>query len=619
MPEPKHKTPDAPPAARAVPRGPSQAASGSLGTLRHIALVLAVSALAGLATYFSRTRAHTRAVKTLPESYALCADSGKIYTVDQEKPSVDCVLVRRDRISSTGSLDQIQEAWDVYQTELIHKFYGGEAKAKKPLKVVHAPKGSIVVPGLADAHAHLMMYGAKMQLNLEAAKTINDVLDSIEEYVNSHPDVLADPERWIEGFGWDQTRWENWKGGFPSKADIESRPLLSNRPLALSRVDGHALWVSSRALDIAQAKIPGGEWPAPGDVEGGEIVRDASGDPTGVLLDTAMALIPLPPPTPQLMREHAERAMKDALAVGLTSVHDAAVNSEMIKVFKSLADGGQMPIRVYAMGNEEEPKYWGGRFEKLEDYGKDGRLNMKSIKLFTDGKLSEAALKETVSRFWDDDWGVNIHCIGDRANKAVLDIFEALLHNDTKVADKRRPRIEHAQIMRMEDLERAGRLGVPAVHHLTLLRDSTSDMWYAESRLGVDRIKGAYAYRTLLRSSQKAVLPLGSDFPVEGINPLLGFYAAVSRLDARGESPHGEGGWFPAERLTRSEALKGMTLDAAYASFAEEDVGSLVPGKKADYVVLDTDIMDDSVPFADILGAKIKTTVIDGRIAYGAI
>lgn len=170
--------------------------------------------------------------------------------------------------------------------------------------------------------------------------------------------------------------------------------------------------------------------------------------------------------------------------------------------------------------------------------------------------------------------------------------------------------------MRMEDLERAGRLGVTTSVQPT---HATSDMWYAESRLGVDRIKGAYAYRTLLRSSQKAVLPLGSDFPVEGINPLLGFYAAVSRLDARGESPHGEGGWFPAERLTRSEALKGMTLDAAYASFAEEDVGSLVPGKKADYVVLDTDIMDDSVPFADILGAKIKTTVIDGRIAYGTI
>jgi len=352
-----------------------------------------------------------------------------------------------------------------------------------------------------------------------------------------------------------------------------------------------------------------------------------------------MALVPVPPPTREDLEERAERAMGDALAVGLTSVHDAAVRVGMMEVFKSMADEGRLPIRVYAMANEDDAEYWGSRFEKLEDYGKQGRLSMKSVKLFTDGALgswgaallepysdnpstsgimrwSPEALRKTVTQFWEDGWGVNIHCIGDRANKVVIDIFEGLLQGNASEAERRRPRIEHAQIMRISDLERVGRLGVITSVQPT---HATSDMGYAELRLGSERIKGAYAYQTLLKSSPYGVLPIGSDFPVEGINPLLGFYAAVSRLDVKGESPHGSGGWYPAESLTRAQALKGMTLDAAYASFAEDMLGSLTPGKKADYVVLDTDIMSDSAPFADVLTAQVKATVIDGRIMYGAI
>lgn len=358
----------------------------------------------------------------------------------------------------------------------------------------------------------------------------------------------------------------------------------------------------------------------------------------GVLVDSAMGLIPVPPPSEAQMTEQLERAVRDALAVGLTSVHDAAVNGRMLDVFKKMADDGRLPIRVYAMANEETSEYWGGRFKRLEDYGRDGRLNLRSVKLFTDGALgswgaallepysdnpstsglmrsSEEALKQAVTKFWEDGWGVNIHCIGDRANKAVLDIFESLLQGNESTP-QRRPRIEHAQIMRREDLKRAGQLGVITSVQPT---HATSDMWYAESRLGPDRILGAYAYQTLLQSSPNKVLPLGSDFPVEGINPLLGFYAAVSRLDVRGESPHGSGGWFPSERLTRAQSLKGMTYDAAFASFAEEDLGSLSVGKRADYVVLDTNIMDEEGAFADILTAQVRATVVDGQILYGGI
>ncbi|CDO70442.1 hypothetical protein BN946_scf184999.g83 [Trametes cinnabarina] len=230
-------------------------------------------------------------------------------------------------------------------------------------------------------------------------------------------------------------------------------------------------------------------------------------------------------------------------------------------------------------------------------------------------RLPEEALNELVREWWDKGWSVNVHAIGDRANKAVLDAFEQIAHSAGDVAD-RRPRIEHAQIMRREDLERSGKLGV-----LTSVQPThaTSDMWYAETRLGPERIRGAYAYQTLLQSSRNGVLPLGSDFPVEGINPLLGFYAAVARLDTDGKSPRGEDGWFPSERLTRAQALKGMTLDAAYASFAEDTLGSLEPGKRADFVILDRNIMDESRPFSEILEAKAKATVIDGKVVFGGI
>ncbi|KAH9921109.1 amidohydrolase family-domain-containing protein [Fomitopsis serialis] len=538
--------------------------SGSIA--RHLAFVFLAAALAGIATHGGATRL--------------------VYTVDERRPNADCLLVKRDRIAATGTLESVQAEWDIYQTELIHKFYGGEPKAKKPLQVIRPPSGSIIVPGLADAHAHLMLYGAKMQLNLEGAESIDEVLDRVESYVTRDLATPGSEIRWVEGFGWDQTRWKNWRGGFPSKSDLASRPALAGIPIALSRVDVHALWVSARALELAEASLPGGRWPGSGEIEGGEVMKDEKGEPTGVLVDSAMGLIPVPPPSEAQMTKQLERAVSDALAVGLTSVHDAAVSGQMLDVFKKMADDGRLPIRIYAMANEESSEYWGGRFKRLEDYGRDGRLNLRSVKLFTDG-----GLKQTVAKFWEDGWGVNIHCIGDRANKAVLDIFESLLQGNES-APQRRPRIEHAQIMRL----------------------LTSDMWYAESRLSAAQI-----LHSLPRSSPNKVLPLGSDFPVEGINPLLGFYAAVSRLDVRGESPHGSGGWFPSERLTRAQALKGMTYDAAFASFAEEDLGSLSAGKRADYVVLDTNIMNEEGAFADILTAQVRATVVDGQILYGGI
>ncbi|KAJ3557061.1 hypothetical protein NM688_g1675 [Phlebia brevispora] len=632
-----------------VPRpktAPRTKPSGCAYVLWVIVSVILAAVLYYQSTGKGKEALGSESVDHLPDSYAICKP-GKIYTVDDSKPKVDCILVLRDEIAATGTLDDIHKHWDEYQNEQIRIYYGNEPKAKKTLKVISPRPNSIIVPGLSDAHAHLVEYGLKMQLPLDKCDSITDVLDTLEAYVRAHPEIENDPTQWVEGWGWDQTRWEDWSGRFPTAADLASRPGLANVPMSLRRSDGHAVWISYAAINITLAKLPGQRWPSNDDIDGGEIVRDSNDNPTGIFLDNAILLVQSPPWTEHQIETYFERAMNDALRVGLTTVHDAFASESFLQTFQKMADEGRMPIRVYGMGGSENTTYWGKGVPKLENYGEDGHLNVKSVKLFTDGALgswgaamlepysdkpdttgimrsSPEALEGMVTKFWEDGWSTNIHCIGDRANKVVLDIYERLLTKESvitgesvrDIAAKRRPRIEHAQIMRMEDLSRVGRLGIITSVQPT---HATSDMWYAEKRLGPVRIKGAYAYQTLLQTSPLNILPLGSDFPVEGINPLLGFYAAVSRLDIKGNSPHGAGGWYGSEKLTRAQALKGATLDAAYASFSENILGSLEPGKKADYVVLDRDIMNETAPVRDILRTRVLATVIDGKIAFGSI
>ncbi|KIJ60432.1 hypothetical protein HYDPIDRAFT_189993 [Hydnomerulius pinastri MD-312] len=565
------------------------------------------------------------------EDYAVCSAAGKIYTVDTAHSNVQCIVVRDSLIADVGDLADVKARWR------SHQQVQNPTALQLPwpldfwqpsLNVSFVEPNSIVVPGLTDAHAHVLQYGAAMNLDLTGCTSKQEVLQRVVNYVKSHPDVLGEPTRWIRGMGWDQNLWSD--PHYPHADDFDSEPLLKGRRIFLDRVDVHAAWVSNRVLQIM------GELPK--EVDGGAIIRDASGTPTGVFIDNAMALIPIPPPTKAQLLEYFDRAVRDAHAVGLTSIHDAATEPHMIEFYQQYAVSKKLPLRLYLMGNMESTEYWGNKIPRLINYGVGGRLNLRSVKLFTDGALGSfgAALLEPysdnpstsgimrvqpqslsalVKQFWAHGWQVNIHCIGDRANRVVLDIFEDVLSNSEHGnATDRRPRIEHAQILTLEDLERVGQLGViPSVQPT----HATSDMWYAEQRLGPERIKGAYAYQTMIQTSKTGVLPLGSDFPVEGINPLLGFYAAVSRLSTSGDSPHGSQGWYPSERLTRAQALKGMTLDAAYASFAEDYLGSLSIGKKADFVVLDRDIM--TVPESEILGTKVKATVIDGEVVYGSL
>ncbi|KAL4063973.1 amidohydrolase family-domain-containing protein [Scleroderma yunnanense] len=560
--------------------------------------------------------------------YAVCSMNDSIYTVDTANPTVQCIVVHDTRITDVGQLADVKARW---RRQTSRPMVGFQLPWpldfwKPSLKVSFVDPSSVVIPGLADAHAHVLLYGSvKMNVDLAGCTSKQEALERLVSYVKSHPAILNDPSRWIRGMGWDQTLWKTPE--YPHADDFDTEPFLRGRRIHLSRVDGHAAWVSNRALQLMGH--------LPKSVDGGEIIRDSSGKPTGILVDNAMSLVSLPPPSKEEISQYFDRAMKDALAVGLTSIHDADTEHYGIEFYKEYAASKKFPLRMYLMGHVESNEYWGDRLPRLVNYGVGERLNFRGVKLYADGALGSfgaallepysdnpstnglmltqpAVLADLVKRFHTDGWQVNIHCIGDRGNHIVLDIFEDVFSGSN--ITEFRPRIEHAQIMTLDDLERVGRLGViPSVQPT----HATSDMWYAEQRLGPDRIKGAYAYRTMIETSRTGVLPLGSDFPIESINPLLGFYAAVTRLSVSGQSPHGVQGWYPDERLTRFQALKGMTLDAAYASFSESILGSLTVGKQADFVVLDRDIM--TIPASEIPDTKVMATVIGGEVAYGSL
>ncbi|KAG2107672.1 amidohydrolase family-domain-containing protein [Suillus discolor] len=619
-----------PPVKPASPSGQSTSSSTNSPQNRSwwarswpLALLVALGAAGGTLTWFKP--------ETHSLDYAVCSVNRTIYTVDSDLPNVQCIFVHDTLISDTGDLEDITLRWrdrwwsEIPLASVIHLPWPFNF-LEPSLRVINIPPDSIVVPGLTDAHAHMLHYGFKMNLNLEDCTSVDDVLSHLKAYVIAHPDILGDPTRWIEGMGWDQNKWPGAQ--YPHANDFDREPLLRGRRISLARIDAHASWVSNRVLQL-MAPLP------KEDIDGGLIIRDKHGKPTGIFVDNAMSLIPSQPFSETRAIEYFTRATSDALAVGLTSVHDAFSVPEEIHFYRKLSETQKLPLRLYLMGSVNSDDYWGSQIPRLIQHGFGGRLTVRSVKLFADGALGSfgaallepysdnpstsgimrvrpEALAKLVKEFSIDGWQINIHCIGDRANRVVLDIYDDILANASFSVDALRPRIEHAQILTLDDIKRIGKLGViPSVQPT----HATSDMWYAEDRLGPKRIKGAYAYRALLNASPTRVLPLGSDFPVEGINPLLGFYAAVSRLSVTGDSPHGPGGWYPSERLTRAEALKGMTLDAAYASFSEDILGSLSIGKKADFVILDRDIM--TVPIEDILSAKVTATVIDGEVVYG--
>ncbi|EAU90782.2 hypothetical protein CC1G_09259 [Coprinopsis cinerea okayama7 len=476
--------------------------------------------------------------KPLPSSaYALCSARGphndpqkSIYTVDDERPRVECLLVANDEIMETGSL----AITNVEQ----------------------------------DSHCHILEYGFSRQIPLDQAKNVQDAVNRVAEYVLSNPDIANDPNHVIEGWGWDHESWDDPK--FPTAADLSSHPVLANRQTILASKDGHASWVSTATL-LANG-------PYPRDIDGGIIVRDkATGKPTGVFIDTAQSLIAPPPITPKIQRQRFTNTVNDVLSVGLTSLHDAGFKPESLEFFSRQAKNGGLPIRIYGMTwfnassiPSDPSAYWGDRTQKIRDSDGQQRFSVRSVKIFGDGALRTAGaalyepysddpstsgqmrftpevLNEIIPKFLKDGWQVNVHAIGDRANGVVLDAFEVALKEmglDSFADSQVRPRLEHAQIIAEKDVKRLGRMGVIASVQPT---HAISDMWYGEDRL----------------------------------------------------------------------ALRGMTIEPAYASFTEKRLGSLEPGKKADFVVLSQDIM--KVPVDKILETKVLATVIDGKVVYGGV
>ena len=473
--------------------------------------------------------------------------------------------------------------------------------------------GRVVLPGLIDAHAHVYSQGVlSVSLNLLGAPSVDDAVAQIAEFA-------ADRRTgWILGRGWNQVLWPVKE--FPTAADIDA--VVTDRPVWLRRIDGHAAWANSKALEIAgiDADTP--------DPVGGKIVRDSNGKATGILVDTAMAIVEkhVPEPTRSDIREAYASAVDSLLALGITGVHDAGISKTEAEVYMSMADDGDLRMRIYAMLSDTGANL-DAFAEPIRAYGND-HLDIASVKLYSDGALGSrgAAMIEP----YDDDpenrglpfytqeqldsfvrkanakgFQVGIHAIGDLGNRMALDSFERV--QDGKSSPLRN-RVEHAQIIALDDIRRFSQLGVIAsmqpVH-------ATSDMNMAEDRVGPQRIKGGYAWRRLLDSG--AVIASGSDFPVELPDPFHGLYAAVARQDRDGLP---EGGWYADQAMTRAEALHSFTLGAAYAAHQEERFGSLEPGKWADFIVIDRDYFE--IPADEIDDIRVLQTWVGGELVFDA-
>ncbi|KAJ3061189.1 hypothetical protein HDU98_002890, partial [Podochytrium sp. JEL0797] len=494
---------------------------------------------------------------------------------------------------------------------------------------------------------HLLELGrAAMQANLLRAKSVNDVISRLLRFLNANPDIVEGSGKWILGSGWDQTLWAD--AVFPTAADLDANPRLKSIPIALFRIDLHAVWCNSVAIELSKTpKDP--SVPTPG----GQVLRDpVTGLPTGVFLDDAMFFVMdvIPPMTEVEGLKAIEVASKMMVEKGLTGLHDAGVTLDEVSLFKTAIDKGKFPIRNYAM-LLCYPNLCNALPPPLLDGYKNGLLTIRSVKLRLDGalgswgaamlepysddstntgilKIPEKDLEGIILQIINQSYQVNTHCIGDLANKLVLDALESIAgkHGVGGIEWMRglRNRIEHSQIVRVSDIGRFGKLGViPSIQPT----HATSDMGYAESRLGKARLEGSYRMKTLLQQ----MLPLGggvalgSDFPVENLDPMKGIYAAVARKWENGSSPTGpEAPWYPDERLTRLEALRGFTLDAAFAAFQESKVGSISVGKWADFVVFPEDWVKEEhdgghIGDADLLTMRPSVTVVGGVARFGKL
>jgi predicted amidohydrolase YtcJ len=494
---------------------------------------------------------------------------GDVRTMDPQHPHASAVAVRGDKIAAVGD---DAKAWIGPGTRVVNV--------------------ATVTPGLVDAHCHLYELGTDLEsVDLKGAASEQEAAQRV---------IAA---RGTRGRGWDQNRWPGQK--FPTHASIDAIAA----PVVLDRVDGHAVWVNRAALEQS------GITASTKDPDGGKIVRDERGEPTGVLIDNAVSLVKEPEASDEVREQRILRAAKLAIAAGMTGAHEMGIQRKTEAVYERLADEGKLPLRVYAFlrgAPDAPPPAPHGRFTmRGVKFFADGALGSRGAKLYDDYDddrgnrglwvTEPGKLKEEVEGAVAKGWQVAIHAIGDAGIGSVLDAYESA---EARHPGDLRLRIEHLQVVAEKDVPR-----VVATHAIASMQPThaTSDMPWAEKRVGPQRILGAYAWRTML--DRHVPLAFGSDFPVEEVGPLLGIYAAVTRQDATGNPP---GGWYPAQRMTIDEAIAAFTRGAAFAEHAEDRRGTIAVGMDADLTVFDRPLSADH----SLLETHVQMTVVGGQIVY---
>ncbi|MCX6318137.1 MAG: amidohydrolase [Bacteroidetes bacterium] len=521
------------------------------------------------------------------EKADLLVYNATIYTVDTSFRTAEAMVIKDGKIEATGTRKELEEKYN----------------AKETLDA----EGKFIYPGFIDAHAHFQGYGLNLQTaDLTGTTSWNEILERLKTFAATHTDG------WLIGRGWDQNDWDN--KSFPYKEALDT--LFPDRPVLLTRVDGHAAIANQKALDLAGIK--------PGDVLTGGEIEEQEGSLTGILIDNAIDLVSakIPGATNEQLKKALQAAEQNCFAVGLTTIDDCGLGFASVDLIKAMHAAGELKMRLYVMLSDEKTNY---EYAAKNGMIKTDRLNVRSFKVYGDGALgsrgacllqpysdkpghygfllSQPAHFDSVAAWiHEKGWQMCTHAIGDSGNRTILNIYAKYLAGKNEL----RWRIEHAQVVNENDFALFGQYNIiPSVQPT----HATSDMYWAGDRLGAERVKGAYAYKQLL--DQNGWMPLGTDFPVEDISPFKTFYAAVVRKDVKGWPAEG---FQTVNALSREETLRGMTIWAARSNFEEKEKGSLEKGKFADFILLDTDLMKATPE--QLLQVKVLKTFVNGEKVY---
>ncbi len=514
----------------------------------------------------------------------------KIYTVDEKFTVAEAMAIRDGKVIAIGTNDEIMKA------------YEGEEELNA--------EGKTIYPGFIDAHAHFVNYGFSLQqVDLTGTKSWPECIEKVKLFIKSKN---IQPGAWVQGRGWDQNDWEVKE--FPSKELLDTN--FPDNPIALVRIDGHALIANKKAIQLANVK--------PGQTLEGGTVETINGKLTGIFIDNAEDLIgtAIPNATKQQFITALKEAQQNCFAMGLTTIQDCGLNKNAVDVIDTLQRDGILQMKLNVMLSDDPANY--AYYLKTGPY-KTERLNVNGFKLYADGALGSrgacllqpysdkpdwrgftlkdrAYFEKIIPLIYNSKFQANTHAIGDSGNRMILQVYASVL----KGKNDRRWRIEHAQVVNENDFNLFGANNIiPSVQPT----HATSDMYWADKRLGNERVKGAYAYKKLLQ--QNGWMPLGTDFPVEDISPFKTFFAAVARQDVKGFPA---GGYQMENALTKEETLRGMTIWAAKGAFEENEKGSLEIGKAADFILVNTDLITCDIN--DILKTTVNETFINGKKVF---